>query len=396
MGRLRTNFGVLSPNVQRIIQHSDAEPVEAVNLEALKHTAQPNLHSSPAQSTVHRKCTALQNASHHKPKPFNIHLSKIAGKLTQAGNDIVETFDPGSIDYPKPLKTPAISCMPSVLDDDKTPTNKTHPIFNFDNLQRSHKLSLTNKRNSAEHSNAFSVNSSSTSLSFPFTSPENAFEAIEHELKNLTLDLEEEVSRGAKLKELNETINKPLISKTLVRQKVELFGNSSNLPKLSAQTALVRSESLAASSTAKDLEEHDVKNLSSKSFALPTTIINTKQSQAQQLAKDTVKATSNSTLVSGETAKLKHRPLSSLSICSTSSSSSSGSGMDHISGKMNTSYLASVESLADPSENEQRDPYVGMTVFERACLEIVESERNYVNDLEEIIRGYVGFENQSI
>lgn len=86
--------------------------------------------------------------------------------------------------------------------------------------------------------------------------------------------------------------------------------------------------------------------------------------------------------------KLSHRPLSVSSICSTSSSSSSGSDM----AKQRTNYLASVESLADQSEN---DDSVGsshnknLTVLERAAMEIVDSERSYVEDLKQVIQGYL-------
>lgn len=90
----------------------------------------------------------------------------------------------------------------------------------------------------------------------------------------------------------------------------------------------------------------------------------------------------------------KYRPLSAASICSTnstSSSSSSGSGVEHLSCKHSTSYLASVESLADQSEPELTElnvhAAVVTTVFERACLEIVDSEQNYVSDLGQVIRG---------
>lgn len=85
-----------------------------------------------------------------------------------------------------------------------------------------------------------------------------------------------------------------------------------------------------------------------------------------------------------ETLKLKNRPLSAASICSTSSSSSSGSE-HNITGKNVISYLASVESLADHSETELVNS--NLTVSERAAKEIIESERNYVEDLGQVIRG---------
>lgn len=75
-----------------------------------------------------------------------------------------------------------------------------------------------------------------------------------------------------------------------------------------------------------------------------------------------------------------------MSVCSTSSSSSSGSDNLHEKHVHGISYLASVESLAEHSEGEH-ETGIRLTVFERACLEIVDSERNYVNDLGQIING---------
>lgn len=84
--------------------------------------------------------------------------------------------------------------------------------------------------------------------------------------------------------------------------------------------------------------------------------------------------------------RTKVRPLSSVSISSTSSSSSSASD-EHSTNQTAISYLASVESLADHSENELVALSATLTVTERACLEIVDSERNYVDDLGQVIKG---------
>lgn len=90
-----------------------------------------------------------------------------------------------------------------------------------------------------------------------------------------------------------------------------------------------------------------------------------------------------------ELKRMKVRPLSSVSISSTSSSSSSASD-EHSSNQNAISYLASVESLADHSENEFAlgNSLTVKTVTERSCLEIVDSERSYVDDLGQVIKGY--------
>lgn len=91
---------------------------------------------------------------------------------------------------------------------------------------------------------------------------------------------------------------------------------------------------------------------------------------------------------------INYNPLSAASVCSInsiSSNTSSSSGTEDFSCKHNTFYLASVESLADQSESEltKLNAVVGLTtsIFERACQEIVDSEKNYVNDLGQVIQG---------
>lgn len=86
----------------------------------------------------------------------------------------------------------------------------------------------------------------------------------------------------------------------------------------------------------------------------------------------------------------KHRPLSAASITSSSSSSSGSTtssnsfSTEHLTNKV--TYLASIESLADHSENESLENH-SLTMSERAALEIIQSEKSYVDDLGEIIRG---------
>lgn len=87
-----------------------------------------------------------------------------------------------------------------------------------------------------------------------------------------------------------------------------------------------------------------------------------------------------------------NRRLSNISICSVSSSSSSGSDNSNLNnGKLGTSYLASIESLADHSEGElmNNSKHINLTMCERAVLEIVESERNYMEDIGQVINGYL-------
>lgn len=124
-----------------------------------------------------------------------------------------------------------------------------------------------------------------------------------------------------------------------------------------------------------------------------TTTIITESTATTVTATPTTNTTKTSTTNHKENGQLtidlkrtKIRPLSSVSISSTSSSSSSASD-EHSTIQNPISYLASVESLADHSENELAINSASLTVTERACLEIIDSERSYVDDLGQVIRG---------
>ncbi|XP_017078418.1 pleckstrin homology domain-containing family G member 3 isoform X2 [Drosophila eugracilis] len=182
--------------------------------------------------------------------------------------------------------------------------------------------------------------------------------------------------------EIIEAVNKTLVSKPLVRSSSAACASTiCSSPLLT----YARTKSLGAKSstlgggvplklpTAEQLAELEEANkLSAESLDRLTDI---KPKFAARLS---------------ELARLNNRPLSSSSICSTSSSSSSGSDQ-LLNGKLTaTSYLASVESLAE-SENELGDQHhpPAMSVLEKTCLEIVDSERSFVEDLGQVIKGYL-------
>ncbi|GAB0100603.1 Dbl homology (DH) domain [Sergentomyia squamirostris] len=85
------------------------------------------------------------------------------------------------------------------------------------------------------------------------------------------------------------------------------------------------------------------------------------------------------------------RPLSESSTYSISStSSSSGEEIQSAQIGAGSSYLASVESLADHSDIDGVPGFAGsLTMCERAVMEIIDSEQCYVEDLGQVIRGYL-------
>ncbi|XP_067630317.1 uncharacterized protein GEFmeso isoform X2 [Eurosta solidaginis] len=471
----RNQIRILSANVQRIITHSDAEHVESVDIDALQkqsvHLPSP-LNSPVPQHRYIKKKVPLPNATStpngvHKVKLSHIPLSKITGKLTQSGNELVETFDSSS-EYldalsfqsfneakparggKKPPPTPTAVSIPTfdsrVVDGEVTPTNnnantnETQRVFNFNT---SYKFTLPNYEHqqesikliemeqlatTSEMLNAARATSPPTDLplkveqtsnshnthnnnhhndaqinkrplppskEFIATAPLSPCEIVEalnyplltNDLKKLTLNDEDIMNSSMTSVELIEATSKPVISKPLVRSSSAACASTVSA---SPMLTYARSKSLAAKAntlggavpiklpTAQQLEElEEASKMSAESLDRLTDI----------KSKFSPKESRKCGLMLPDIAKLKHRPLSSSSICSTSSSSSSGS--DHLNGKLTTAYLASVESLADQSENESMDPHSGMSVLERAMLEMVDSERSYVEDLGQVIRGYL-------
>ncbi|XP_065366751.1 uncharacterized protein GEFmeso isoform X2 [Calliphora vicina] len=392
----RSNIRILSANVQRIITHSDAEAVDAVDIEALQHPTRSSTpiqqqHQRFAKNTSSSKNSSLSN---HKHKLSHIPLSKTTGKLTQTGTDLVETFNNGlnedSENFRRLRKpaTPAIYPLPGV-DDDKTPTNPT--AFSFDKLG-ARKLSLPRCNYEQDYLLAEATAlESKTNMSLECLPTENPitetinFAVVSQNLKNLTLAANsKELQEPSSTEELFKIPNKPVISPQ----------NSKRSPN-HHPLSYARSKSLAARDFAQKNITIKHTNTLPRSQFLKDEELDENQISAESLDRlsdikskfSPKESRKMSSLMLPDIAKLKHRPLSSSSICSTSSSSSSSSSTDHISGKLNTSYLASVESLAD--EHDITDPHSGMTVFERACMEIVDSERSYVNDLGEVIRGYL-------
>ncbi|XP_016940966.3 uncharacterized protein GEFmeso [Drosophila suzukii] len=429
--RRGSNIRILSPNVHRIITHSEIQPVEAVSAEALKQHQQQQ---QPSQSLSQSQRSPTQGryiktgnsgpppvgGSTPKHKLSHIPLSKITGKLsTQSGSELVSTFD-SSNEYLNSVAFAAFEKTKS-MDEDRTPTNQSVPgtPFHFDG-NPFHKRMLTLPRYDSQQSikliemEQLAATSAQLQHAQPATpgtpgtpntpkpkptsnppkpkefvcseplSPVDIvdtinFDLVTQHMERLTLADPGGLDPRA---ELIEAVNKTLVSKPLVRSSSAACASTiCSSPLLT----YARTKSLGAKAstlgggvplklpTAEQLAELEEANkLSAESLDRLTDI---KPKFAARLS---------------ELARLNNRPLSSSSICSTSSSSSSGSDQ-LLNGKLTaTSYLASVESLAE-SENELGDAHhpPAMSVLEKTCLEIVDSERSFVEDLGQVIKGYL-------
>ncbi|XP_017116502.1 uncharacterized protein LOC108138668 isoform X1 [Drosophila elegans] len=417
--RRGSNIRILSPNVHRIITHSDIQPVEAVSAEALKHQHQQQSQRSPTHGRyIKTGSSPVGAASTPKLKLSHIPLSKITGKLsTQSGSELVSTFD-SSNEYLHSLAFAASEKSRS-QDEDRTPTNKSVPgtPFHFDGhpfqgrkltlprydsqqsikLIEMEQLAATSAQlqhaqpatpGTPAHTPTATANPAPKPKEFVCSEPLSPVDIVDtinfglvaQHMERLTLTEPGSVDPRA---ELIEAVNKTLISKPLVRSS-----------SAACASTICSSPLLTYART---------KSLGAKASTLGAMVLQGKLPTAEQLAEleeaNKLSAESLDRLTDikpkfaarlSELARLNNRPLSSSSICSTSSSSSSGSDQ-LLNGKLTaTSYLASVESLAE-SENELGDPHhpPAMSVLEKTCLEIVDSERSFVEDLGQVIKGYL-------
>ncbi|XP_017014848.3 pleckstrin homology domain-containing family G member 3 [Drosophila takahashii] len=419
--RRGSNIRILSPNVHRIITHSDIQPVEAVSAEALKQHQQSQ--RSPTQGRYIKTGNSgagspAGGGSTPKHKLSHIPLSKITGKLsTQSGSELVSTFD-SSNEYLHSVAFAAFEKTSSkAMDEDRTPTNHPGMPFHFEgNPFQKRKLTLPRYDSQQSIKLIEMEQLAATSAQLQHAQPATPGTPATPTPNTPTIPKPKEFVCSEPLSPVDivDTINFDLVTQHIERLTLADPGGGGLDPRAEIIEAvnktlvskpLVRSSSAACASTICSsplLTYARTKSLGAKASTLGGGVP-LKLPTAEQLAEleeaNKLSAESLDRLTDikpkfaarlSELARLNNRPLSSSSICSTSSSSSSGSDQ-LLNGKLTaTSYLASVESLAE-SENELGDPHhpPAMSVLEKTCLEIVDSERSFVEDLGQVIKGYL-------
>lgn len=339
------NFRVLSQKVQRIISHSGSDGDILETNRKIDHETTTNIINT---TKYFKRIGSIKN------KHTNIPLSKNTCKLTQAGNELVDTLDA------KPFSS--IESLEDIVENKRL--SKTIPLIqepltvvtpkltkssNIQKIiQRLQSVNSNQADDESEENNKMSSNSNGTNTNGDHKSDESITEAVNYYVK-IPTDLEDgEEFKNLKISDVN---NKQIQTE---------------------ETATIQPtiDSILENDSTNNVERTEHEDLSTQRISLP---------------KDVTESPFNnkSSLTIPDIARLKHRPLSSTSICSTSSSSSSGS--ETLTNKLGVSYLASVESLADHSENELHSG--NMTLCERACREIIDSEKSYVEDLGQVIKG---------
>lgn len=290
--------------------------------------------------------------------PLTKNLSKISQSIDTISEPIVHTITDNNCNNDDLYKSREL-----IIDSDKTPTNCDHN-FNYDSKSFDYgdddddDIQKVLNKTSELINNLLSGNNDSKSKSM-------------NVCDNNSSDKQQEVSMKN--------------SKNLNKYQLQVNSDTDD-DEDTTKTNLKLTKSLD------NVTETDAKKLPTSSPKL--TYSRAKLLTHQQQSQETLAPTpTQPTEQSNTSPSTKHRPLSAASISSSSSSTSTASstnsyGNEHMSsgGKLvgGITYLASIESLADHSENEVNP---SLTMCERAALEIVDSEKSYVEDLGQIIKG---------
>lgn len=389
------NFRSLSANVQRLISHSNTSlhPDDMNELHSVdnhpNHPNNGNYDHKNRSTTTNTSTAPTTNGS-----KFKHPLSKNTCQLTKSGNDLVIDDSDGGYATPPEIIPQSMANEyryltkndhenPDDPDDlDKTPTNQC-PLIQFE-----HVLDQLNGNNNTNHNDGIGIDDEYETV------------CMVHE-NNL---INEESSIAPKKSFIHSFASKvePVALKTVLSNESKSDNSLQSSPTLSqkstdSETKMIKSQLFTIKA---QVSEQSSKNSSLERNSLLTddmnlenNIENNYETIDEPIVDVSVPASVNKIdsptkcdQINIDLKRIKVRPLSSVSISSTSSSSSSASD-EHSTNQTAISYLASVESLADHSENELVALSATLTVTERACLEIVDSERSYVDDLGQVIKG---------
>lgn len=374
--RRHRNFRALSANVQRLISHSHTS----------LHPDDMNENHSAGDDLLVTNVRKRLLSPQIVPPPsngskFKHPLSKNTCKITQSGGNLV--IDDSDGGYSTPPEIPYANlydCVNSNINTDsdedainKTPINECAP-FDFNDAQDRINANDTDdvyeiievENDQKTHWQTNEMDNNDANEETPLISVKNS--SFIHSISNkIELNVPIDSSHSASAQ------NSP----TLSQKSSDSSETKSTKSQLFAIKAQVIEQSTKQASPVSSSSGIDTTSVNAENDSLPS------NEAASQNHNDALKENGQLTI---DLKRTKIRPLSSVSISSTSSSSSSASD-EHSSNQNAISYLASVESLADHSENELAITSPSLTVTERACLEIIDSERSYVDDLGQVIRG---------
>lgn len=391
------NFRSLSANVQRLISHSNTllHPDDMNELHSIDNNNPNNGNYDHRHRSTTTTITPTTNAS-----KFKHPLSKNMCQLTKSGSDLVIDDSDGGYATPPEIIPHSMANEYRYLtkndhenpDDpdnlDKTPTNQC-PLIQFEHVLDTFNGNGNGNGHDNHHHEGIGIDDEY----------ENVCMVNENNLIN------EESSIASKKSFIHSFASRvePVAMESMLSNESKSDISLQSSPTLSqkstdSETKMIKSQLFTIKAQA---SEQSSKNSSLERNSLADDInLDNSENNYETIDEpndDDVSVTAPAKQIHSPTKcdqinidlkRTKIRPLSTVSISSTSSSSSSVSD-EHSTNQTAISYLASVESLADHSENELVALSATLTVTERACLEIIDSERSYVDDLGQVIKGYI-------
>lgn len=378
---------IISPNVHRMIS-SHQTTAETITTGPTVKSFINNLSKSQAAS---RKQAGENNSNlqsrriflKSKSSGFAVPLSKNLSKISQSNNlvdteePIVHTLTDNKCNSEDSLKTN------EVIDSDKTPTNGDHN-FNYDancifNDEDDDDIQNVLNRTSELINNLLSGHNNSNLVS---------------------LDIQENIKSSTAADDCvavadNKVSSDEVTMMASSRHKYKLHPDSGSDEDAAGEAV---NTNLKFTKSLDNVAVSDIKPTYSPKLSYSRAKLLSSSQQSANSPTQSPKLSGKRPETAASDSKLnaspssKHRPLSAASISSSSSSTSTASSSNSfgaenlVNGKLigGTTYLASIESLADHSENEINP---SLTMCERAALEIIDSEKSYVQDLGQIIRG---------
>lgn len=388
---------IISPNVHRMIS-SHQTTTETITASPTVKSFIHCLHqkNSAASRKLNDKNSNLHTrriflkSNLPKNSSFAIPLSKNLSKISQT-NSLVDSEEPiVHTITDNNCNGEDIYQINELIDSEKTPTNSDHD-FNYDNSLNGN--CIFNNDDDDDIQNVLNRTSEliNNLLSGNNNSNLNSLDIQENVKNSIVEDSADNLSC------MNNDAATMKSSKAITRHKYKLQLNSESDEEVNSDAAnknLKFTKSLDNVTTLPEFKPTASPKLSySRAKLLSNQQLKSSPTQSPKLSEKRLDATtfaSDSKLNASPSSK--HRPLSAASISSSSSSTSTASSSNSygaetlVNGKLigGITYLASIESLADHSENECNP---SLTMCERAALEIIDSEKSFVADLGQIIRG---------
>lgn len=391
---------IISPNVHRMIsshQTTTETITTSPSVKSFIHSLS-QIKNAAATRKLNEKHSNLQNrriflrSNLPKPSGFTNPLTKNLSKISQSSG-LVDSAEPIVHTITDNTCGEESFQINDLIDSEKTPTNTDHN-FNYENTLNNNCIFNNEDDDDDDIQNVLNRTSEliNNLLSVHNNSNLNSLDIQE----NVVSDVADEVGKDYNVSCVNkcdEIIMKSSKSTTLHKYKLHLDSESDEDVTCNAVNTNIKLTKSLDNVTESDFKPTASPKLSySRAKLISNQQLKTPTHSPKFPEKRLEAATFSSDSKLNVSPSSKHRPLSAASISSSSSSTSTASSSNSftaeilVNGKLigGTTYLASIESLADHSENEVN---ASLTMCERAALEILDSEKSYVEDLGQIIKG---------